>query len=108
MNNLQLFGKRIRELRKNKSLTQEQLAEIIGLDVKQISNLETGGCFTTMSTIEKLAICFNCEISQLFNFSHHKTKEELVPVLIDKINNASEKEIQLIAKIINYVTDNSI
>ena len=106
MNNLQLFGKRIRELRKQKSLTQEQLAEIIGLDVKQISNLETGACFTTMSTLEKLAHCFDCEIYQLFNFSHFKTKDELAPILIDKINNAEEKQIQLINKIINYVLEN--
>ena len=103
MNNLELFGKRIRELRKSRSLTQEQLAEIIGLDVKQISNIETGYCFTTMSTIEKLAQCFNSEIYQLFNFSHLKSKEELRPVLIDKINRASEKEIQLITRLISYV-----
>ena len=70
MDNLKLFGKRIRELRKQKAITQEQLGEIVGLDVKQISNLETGNCFTTMQTIEKLAKCFDCEIYQLFNYSH--------------------------------------
>ena len=103
MNNLQLFGKRIRELRKIKSLTQEQLAEKVGLDVKQISNIETGCCFTTMATIEKLAECFESEIYQLFNFSHLKSKDELVPVIINKINNASEKEIQIITQIIDSV-----
>jgi len=34
MDNLQLFGKRIRELRMLKGLTQEQPAETAGLDVK--------------------------------------------------------------------------
>ena len=106
MNNLQLFGKRIRELRKAKSLTQEQLAEKIGLDVKQISNIETGVCFTTMNTIEKLADCFDCEIYQLFNFSHLKSKENLISVLTDNINNASEKEVQLISKIVTSIINN--
>ena len=103
MNNLELFGKRIRELRKTKSLTQEQLAERIGLDVKQISNLETGSCFTTMATIEKLAECFNCEIYQLFNYSHLKTKDEIIPIILKKLTNASEKELQIIAKIIDNI-----
>lgn len=105
MDNLQLFGKRIQELRKAKSLTQEKLAEIIGLDSKQISNLETGNCFTTMATLEKLAEIFECEIYQLFNFSHLKSKKEIIPDITKKLNSANEKEIKLISKIINGIMD---
>lgn len=105
MDNLQLFGKRIRELRKLKGLTQEQPAETAGLDVKQISNLETGNCFTTMQTIEKLADCFSCEIFQLFNFAHLKPKDDLIPVLNKKILRAEEKDVQLIAKLISCVLE---
>jgi len=56
-----------------------------------------------MQTIEKLADCFECEMFQLFNFSHLKPKDDLIPVLKYKISSAEEKDIQLIAKIINCV-----
>lgn len=103
MDNLKLLGKRIKELRGKNKLTQDKFSEIIGLDVKQISNIETGACFTTMAMLEKMAECFGVEVSELFNFSHLKSKKELVPILIKRLKGASEGEIQLIAKIINSV-----
>ncbi len=36
------FGARIKELREQKGLNQEQLAEIIGLESRHLSRIETG------------------------------------------------------------------
>ncbi|MBQ8460578.1 helix-turn-helix transcriptional regulator [bacterium] len=103
MNNLQLFGKRIKELRKVKKVTQEQLAEIIGLDSKQIGNIETGSGFTTMSTLEKLASFFDVEISELFSFAHQKSRQELIESLINQIKNAKDEDLKTISKILNSI-----
>ena len=78
MNKQKLFGKRIKELRKNKNLTQEQLAESIGIYQKQIGNIETGTYFTTMPNLEKIANALNVQIKDLFDFGIFKTKEELI------------------------------
>lgn len=75
MNNLKLFGKRIKELRKKKKLTQEQLGELVNIDYKQIGNIETGTYFTTMPTLERIAAALEVEIKELFNFQHNKNKE---------------------------------
>ena len=77
MGNLKLFGKRIKELRKSKKLTQEQLGVIVGVDYKQIGNIETGTYFTTMATLEKIALALEVSIDELFNFYHHKNRESL-------------------------------
>lgn len=42
MDNKKLLGKRIRELRKNRGIKQEQLAEMVGLEPTSISNIENG------------------------------------------------------------------
>ena len=68
MEKLKLFGRRIKELRKSKKMTQEQLSEILGLYQKQIGNIETGSYFTTMPNLEKLAEIFDVEIKDLFDF----------------------------------------
>lgn len=70
MEKLKLFGRRIKELRKSKKMTQEQLSEILGLYQKQIGNIETGSYFTTMPNLEKLAEIFDVEIKDLFDFEH--------------------------------------
>lgn len=46
MSNLELrqkFGRRLRYLRRDRDLTQEQLAELVDLSVNAISLLERGG-----------------------------------------------------------------
>ena len=103
MDNLHLFGKRIKELRKSKGITQEKLAEIVELDAKQIGNIETGSGFTTMQTLENLARYFDVEICDLFKFSHQKDRQELINNLTEQIKTASDNDLKIISKIINSV-----
>lgn len=42
MRTQELLGRRVKELRKRKALTQEQLAERAGLDVKFVGSIERG------------------------------------------------------------------
>ena len=103
MNNLKLFGKRIKELRKQKKLTQEQLGELVGIDYKQIGNIETGTYFTTMPTLEKIAKALDVEIEELFNFNHNKNKEQLLKEIKYLLDEASEEKIKFIYRIIKDI-----
>ena len=49
---ISLFGKRIKEIRKQQNFTQEKLAEILDVDVKTISRLEKGYYFTPYENLE--------------------------------------------------------
>lgn len=61
------FGDRIRELRKAKGISQEELAERAGLHRTYIGMIERAEKNITLINIEKLAIALNVEIKQLFN-----------------------------------------
>ena len=78
MNYLKLFGKRIKELRKKSGYTQEQLSEKLGLFQKQIGNIETGNCFTTMNNLEKLSNIFDVEIKDLFESESNVINQRVV------------------------------
>lgn len=99
MNNLKLFGKRIKELRKQKKLTQEQLSELVGIDYKQIGNIETGTYFTTMPTLERIAGALDVEIEELFKFNHNKNKEELLDEINRLLKFADEDKVKLLYRI---------
>lgn len=49
------LGNNLKALRANKSITQSQLAELIGVDKSFVSNIENGKTNPTLSTITSLA-----------------------------------------------------
>ena len=59
------FGARLKILRKEKGISQEELAEISGLHRTYISSLEQGGRNPTLVTLSTLAIALDMEISEL-------------------------------------------
>ena len=95
-----VFGKRIKELRERKKLTQEKLAEKVGLDLQTISRIETGYYFTSFENLEKLANALDVTMADLFNFGHLKTKEELIKEINTELSASSEKDVQRIHKLI--------
>ena len=57
--NLKAIGARIKEARETKSLTQEQLAEIVGLSATHISVIERGVKAPRLETFIELANALN-------------------------------------------------
>ncbi len=62
------FGQRVRHLRRQKDMTQEQLAEAIGISVDFMSNIERGVNAPSFETMEKLAQALNVAVYELFMF----------------------------------------
>lgn len=62
------FGKRLRFIRRQKDLTQEQLAEAVGISVEFLSNLERGINAPSFETLEKLAAVLAVPVQELFAF----------------------------------------
>lgn len=60
------FGKRIRTLRKERGLSQEDLAELCNLDRTYISGIERGFRNVALRNIETLAQALGVSISDLF------------------------------------------
>ena len=94
------FGLKIKELRLAKSWTQECLAEKLNMETQNISRLEKGVHLPNSERIEQLAKIFNVKVYELFMFEHFKQKEDLIKEIIKYLEEASEKEVQFIYKII--------
>lgn len=63
----QNFGERVRELRKERGLSQEKLAEKMKLkDVRTVVAIETGKRNPTLKTINKIAKALSVEIVNFF------------------------------------------
>lgn len=80
-----LLGRRIQMLRKNRNLTQEALAEIIGIEPQNVSMIEIGKNYPSPDTLAKIAQALDLEIYELFMFKKHKTLKEIREYVIDKV-----------------------
>jgi len=60
------FGQRIRKLRKARSLSQEQLAELTGFHRNYIGMIERGERNPALVNIEVFANVFDINLSELF------------------------------------------
>ena len=60
------FGQRVRELRKARSLSQEALADLSGLDRTYISGIERGQRNVALRNIEVIAQALGVSMSDLF------------------------------------------
>lgn len=75
--NQEQIGKFIAELRKEKNITQEELAEILGVNVKSVSRWENAKTMPDLSLLPMLANELNVEVSEILN-GRKMTKEELI------------------------------
>lgn len=60
-------GKRIKEFREARGLTQAQLAQLLGKSIETISNFERGKVVTSLHTLDQLARLLNVKIKDFFD-----------------------------------------
>jgi len=81
-----LLGKRIKELRNRKGLTQEKLAELVDIGERNLSKIECGTNFVTADTLSKILSALDVEARELFDYEHHKSKEAIKKELINGLD----------------------
>lgn len=79
------LGKKIQKLRKSSKITQEKLAEIIGIDPKNVSRIENGNTYPSSETLMAIANALNVNVYELFVFNddipYAQMKQEIISAL---------------------------
>uniref|UniRef100_C6E135 Transcriptional regulator, XRE family n=1 Tax=Geobacter sp. (strain M21) TaxID=443144 RepID=C6E135_GEOSM len=81
-NTKELLGARIKELRKGRKLSQEELAELIGIEPRHMSRIEVGKSYPSLDRLERIAMALNVDLRDFFDFAHLEAR----PVNVDQIN----------------------
>lgn len=95
------FGQRVRQLREDKNLSQEQLAEKADLHPTFIGKIERAEINPSIITLEKIARAFNIPLSQLLSFPEDK---QIVSSKLEALAEAlgkALKELQIAVDIAN-------
>jgi len=98
-----LIGARIKELRRQAGLTQEQLAERVGLDSRHLSRLEVGRHFPSLQSLERIAAALNVQLVEFFQFPGEENIRALRAYLTKFAKQSSETQIRLAAKVLKLL-----
>ncbi len=96
----ELLGARIKELRRIKSLSQEQLAELVNLAPKFISRIEVGRSSPSLETIENIARALQVEIRDLFEFVHLQPGEITPQAIQQLLQEMDDKTARTVFKMV--------
>ena len=89
------LGKKIKRMRINRGLTQEQLAEAVDVSQRTLSGIEIGENFVTAETLDKIIKALNTTSEELFATNHLKEKQELIEEIENNIKTISKNPTKL-------------
>lgn len=99
---LKEMGDRIYNRRKFFKLTQEELAEKLGVSTQMISNLELGKKAIRPENLVKLCSALNVSADYILTGSN---SNNTVDNILCKLNNLNSKELHLVNEIIDYMNE---
>ncbi|MDE6413468.1 MAG: helix-turn-helix domain-containing protein [Eubacterium sp.] len=84
------IGNTIKYLRKNKDITQEELADILGVSYQSVSRWETGACYPDMELLPVISDFFSITVDKLLGVNE-KAEQEKVNQYLNKFQEAISK-----------------
>ncbi len=98
MNLKEAFAKRLKEIRKKRGFTQEELAEAVEVAPRHISFIETAKSFPSADLIERLCKTLNINYSELFKSDNEFSREELIENIVAIIKKTDTDKLNYIYK----------
>lgn len=71
------LGEKIRALRKQRNISQEVLAQYLGVSFQAVSKWENGDCLPDVTMIPAIAIFFEVSTDELFDFNRLETEQRI-------------------------------
>ncbi|MGN0375393.1 MAG: helix-turn-helix domain-containing protein [Butyrivibrio sp.] len=90
------FGDRLKSLRKQKNLTQKQLADLVGVKNSIISFYEVGDRLPSLEIVKKLAAVLHVSTDYLLGFEKNNSVD---------VSGLDENDIKLVRSLIDTLRD---
>ena len=96
------FGDNLKKIRKMRKISQEELADKIGVSRQSISKWETGENHPSMTNIMCLCTIFKCNINELVHedMTDINSLDEDIKMSVVKFKNKKQKRVKILSNII--------
>jgi len=96
-----IIGKRIQTTRKNKKISQEQLASMIGISESHISQIERGIKSPSVEILIGIAVALKVSVDELLNDLCYRRKDDIV--FYELLQSCSSEEKAFFKELITYI-----
>ncbi len=99
------FGENLKLIRKNKNMSQDELAEKVNVTRQSVSKWENGEAYPEMNNILELCKIFNCKINDLVHtdMSDIASLDEEIVMKIVKFNEKKQNQVKTLSNIISLI-----
>lgn len=100
-----MLGERVRHLRTKANLSQEKMAEKMGISPKYLSQIERGNGNVCIVYLEKISTGLEISLSELFDFEHELPRKELVGKIESMIKTTDDENLKKMFRIIKSISE---
>lgn len=86
------FSRRLARIRKDKHLTQQAMADVIGIHVSQIKRYESGDTQPSLDVLRKIALALNISADMLLFDEEERAPAPDLKMQFEALNQFSEEE----------------
>ena len=84
------FDKNLRQLRKSRNLTQDQMADLVGLHAASIKTYETGKAQPSLETFKKIILACNITADELLFDKHPPSPAANFKLALEVLSNIKD------------------
>ena len=100
-----IVGEKIRQLRKEKGFSQEELSEKIDISPRHMCTIENGNSIPSLETFVKIAEILRLDVNKFFNLEFDE-ENSVRTEIYDLVQLSTPKELVLIKNIIVSIHEN--
>ena len=94
------IGQRIRKIRKARELSQEQLAERVGISTTHMSHIETGNTKLSLSVFADLAAALEVRADDLLHDAVQVERSAAIDGILKTLDSCSTQQLKIMEDII--------
>lgn len=97
------LGLKIKEVRKSKGMTQDEIARAVFCNVSHISNIENNHTKVSLNVLFAISNTLNTTIDYLLSNQYFEKKEPLNNQILKELENCNDEKKEKILKIISIL-----
>ena len=101
----QALGERIMRIRKNRKMTQNHLAELVGIETSNISHIERAASKVGLATLVGIANALECSVDDLLCDSILQEREAFENQLVELSKDCTPKELRLLTDLVHAMKE---
>ena len=99
------LGEKIKQLRKSKGISQEELASMLKINRNYLSRIETGKSEPTSSILKNIAEIFSVDLNSLLDITNEDKNTDKIKYIVENCKFLHDKDLDFIVRIMSVMRE---